>query len=393
MGRTLRITFVAPFGIRHRSTVWARILPLTRELNHVGHSVRILVPPWDSPQDAGTLLIQSGVILEHIDLGGGLPGITARLLRRIYSEHPDIVHIVKPRAYAGIVQWCLWQTRKCGAGPSRIVLDIDDWERPWAAINRYPRYQARFLQWQEEWGIRHADGISAASRWLANRATAAAPGTPVVYLPNGIDPLDRAVTRDYGSHRPPRVLLLSRFVEVTPAWLGEFWRVLHREMDEAVLIIAGKALHAGGETTYLHALKSALPADQSANVVWLGYIDPVDLPDLYRFVDCAVFPSENSAMLQAKCSVRMATALQYGVPVVASSVGEQAAFGAHGAARLLLPDSTPAEFALAVAGVLSSANCRREIGSAAVERMESAYPWSKLAHRLEQFYLQLMSNE
>ncbi len=43
-----------------------------------------------------------------------------------------------------------------------------------------------FLDWQEEWGIRHADGITAASRWLVERAKAYAPETPILYLPNGV---------------------------------------------------------------------------------------------------------------------------------------------------------------------------------------------------------------
>ena len=67
-----------------------------------------------------------------------------------------------------------------------ILLDIDDWEQAWGPINGYPATTARFLAWQEEWGIRHADGITAASRWLVERAKAYTPETPVLYLPNGV---------------------------------------------------------------------------------------------------------------------------------------------------------------------------------------------------------------
>jgi glycosyltransferase involved in cell wall biosynthesis len=392
MGRSLRIVFVAPFGIRHKSTVWARTLPLAREMNRLGHSASILVPPWDSPQDSGKLIIHNGVMLEHVALSGGLPAAVSRLLLRIRTESPDIVHIVKPRAHAGIIQWLLWQARRSCVDSPLTLLDIDDWERPWAAINRYPRYQAQFLKWQEEWGIRHADGITAASRWLVDKANQANPAAPILYLPNGVDPQSSTITRSYSLRHPPRILLISRFMEVTPAWLAEFWRALRLEVDEAVLIVAGKALHAGGETPYLMSLAEGGGGKRWANLVWLGYVHPNDLPDLYRWVDCAIFPSQNTALHRAKCSLRLATALQHGVPAIASAVGEQAGYGAGGAAHVTSPDSTPAEFAHAVAEVLKSEEYRRHLGQTATARMDSEYAWPSLAKQLDQFYRLLTSD-
>ncbi len=248
---SLRIVFVAPFGLRHKSTVWARTLPMARELKRQGHHASILVPPWDSPQDSGVHIVRDGVDIVHVDIRGGVPAASARMVRSINSESPHIVHIVKPRAHAGIVQWLLWQARRASARPVRILLDIDDWEAPWAAINRYPRFQASFLSWQEEWGIRHADGISAASRWLYDRAASMAPSTPRLYLPNGIDGGSAKHRHSYALHRPPRVLLFSRFMEVGPAWLGEMWWALRRKAPDAVLYVAGRALHAGGEEPFL----------------------------------------------------------------------------------------------------------------------------------------------
>ena len=309
MSDSLRIVFVAPFGLRKKTTVWALALPLARELNRLGHSASIIVPPWDSPQDSGSLIIQAGVRLEHVTLDGGLPRISAQLLQRVLRESPDIVHIVKPRAYAGIIQWFLWQTRRSKVNTSKIVLDIDDWEKPWAAINRYPRYEAMFLQWQEEWGIRHADGITAASRWLVNKARNCTPETPILYLPNGVDLHNGSVNRNYTLHDPPRVLLLSRFVEIDSIWMGEFWRTLRHQVRDAVLLVAGRALRPGGETPYFKALAETGGSVGGSNVAWLGYVRPDELPRLYDSVDCAIFPSENTALHQAKCSVRLANVL------------------------------------------------------------------------------------
>lgn len=384
--RSLRIVFVAPFGLRQKSTVWARTLPLAHELNRTGHSASILVPPWDSPQDAGRVILRDGVKIEHVRLSGGLLPVSMRLVSRIQRESPDIVHIVKPRAYAGIVQWLLWQSRCIGMAEQKLMLDVDDWEKPWAAINRYPRYQAAFLAWQESWGIRHADGITAASGWLTEWASTLAPQTPILYLPNGVSARTGTDEHRYVLRDPPRVLLLSRFVEVEPAWLGDMWRALRAQIPDAVLLVAGRALHAGGEGAFLSAL-----AD-TGNCAWLGYVPPSDLPGLLGAVDCAIFPSEDTALLSAKCSARLAAVLERGVPTVASSVGEQAAYGAQGAAHLVSPHATPVGFASAVAEVLRSPQYRETLGRAAQGRITSEYAWEKLARRLNRFYAGIISN-
>ncbi|MEZ4583358.1 MAG: hypothetical protein R3A10_17270 [Caldilineaceae bacterium] len=76
--------------------------------------------------------------------------------------------------------------RRLGRSVPMLILDVDDWEQAWSTVNDYGPAMSRFLTCQEEWGIRHADGITAASRWLENRAQSYAPATPVHYLPNGV---------------------------------------------------------------------------------------------------------------------------------------------------------------------------------------------------------------
>jgi hypothetical protein len=65
------------------------------------------------------------------------------------------------------------------------------------------------------------------------------------------------------------------------------------------------------------------------------------LPSLYPHIGCAIFPAQPTVLQQAKCSVRLATTLLSGVPVVASAVGEQAAYGAEGAANLVPAGALP----------------------------------------------------
>ncbi len=72
MPESLRILFVTPFGLAHKTTVWARTLPLAKELRALGHHANILAPPWDSPEDAGVDMTIDGVTVHNLPIGGGL---------------------------------------------------------------------------------------------------------------------------------------------------------------------------------------------------------------------------------------------------------------------------------------------------------------------------------
>lgn len=378
---TKKILFVAPFGLGHKTTVWARTLPLARELVDHGNDVTILIPPWDTPQDSGRSWIEDDVHVVNVDLRGGILLVFWRMIRVINRLQPHIVHIVKPRAHAGLVQWWLWQRRRLlGKGP-RILLDVDDWEQAWAAINHYHPLVARFLAWQEEWGIRHADGVTAASHWLVNRVRHYTPTTPVCYLPNGVT--EPAVIP--AKVRPSKqILFYSRYVEVQPAWLAEFWCALHAEEPEATLTVFGDAFDSALPALFQQVMQEQC-LSASTKVTWLGY-DSNLVESLYAESGVVIFPSDKSPLHEAKCSVRLATTLLRGVPVVASAVGEQQFYGAGGAAALAPADATPVAFTALVRHVLADPQTRLREQENAKPRLLREYSWEKLGAELAAFY-------
>ena len=398
------VCFVAPFGLGQKTTVWARTLPLTKELVQRGWQATILIPPWDTPADAGKSWREptengsagpgaagpgaagpGAVQIVNVTLGGGIPATVHRLLHEIRRLRPDIVHIVKPRAHAGLVQWSLWQRRRPGGPP--IVLDLDDWEQAWAPINRYPWPLARFLAWQEEWGIRHAHGITAASRWLVERAGSYTPQTPLLYLPNGVTDLP-SMGAERLAASADAVLFFTRFVEVSPGWLGEFAQSLYAIRPTTKLIVAGTPVQPGLDEPFRRAIAATAP---QVLVEWLGFVPPAQLPALYQRCGCAIFPAAPVPLQQAKCSVRLATTLLQGLPVVASAVGEQAGYGAHGAARLVAADASPAAFAAAVDAVLRHPAEQAALAAAARARLLDRYAWGSRAAELSDFYTKLLN--
>jgi hypothetical protein len=240
--------------------------------------------------------------MEQLSLTGGMLGTLRRLLKAIRESDPHIVHIVKPRAHAGLVQWWLWQHQR---PQTKIVLDVDDWEQAWNPINHYNWFVGQFLAWQEEWGIRHADGITTASHWLEDKIAAVAPHIPTLYLPNGVNALPEAPTDAPIPTNPnpdaPQILFFTRMVEVTPQWLKAFWKALHSQIPSAQLVIAGTPVQPYLAEPFHHAL------DGISQVRWTGYVPTNQLHNLYAHATCAIFPAMPIPLLQAKCSVRLAT--------------------------------------------------------------------------------------
>lgn len=227
----MKLTFVAPFGLRPKSTVSVRMLPLARELVRRGHDVTLLVPPWDNPTDSGVEFDDHGVHVVNLPLPGrpdplaashsvilgepgagaggaggrknleggqggpnsrakspnrgrplpmaSYPALTLRLLNRTTATHPDIVHAFKPKGFSGAVAQALLARQAMTGKRLPVVVDTDDWEGPggWNDKAAYPHWQQAIFAYQERWLLRHAHAVTAASQTLVEMALALREGT------------------------------------------------------------------------------------------------------------------------------------------------------------------------------------------------------------------------
>jgi glycosyltransferase involved in cell wall biosynthesis len=396
----MKIAFLAPFGIRPKGTLQARMLPLAKALQQKGHGVEIIAPPYTNPEDSGLVELFEGVTIRNVMLGplGNIlsaPFIAQRMLATALETKPDLVHLFKPKGFGGLAAMALLFGKQIGLKMPKLVVDSDDREGAGGMndLHRYSLPEKLLYAFQEKSLTRWADGVTVASRALESLAwgMGAAAGK-VRYLPNG--PVLRvAGDRHRGRSRfnipgdLPVLLLYTRFFEFDQQRLyGVLEKVLDRIPDLRILVV-GKGMQ--GEDEQL--LQWSIRSGKGRNLVMAGWIEPADLPDCLAAADAAVYPFDDTLVNRTKCPAKLAELAAAGVPLAADRVGQIAEYLQHGESGLLVEPGDTAGLADAVVRLLTEQELALNLGLAAARRMRSEFGWSRLADGLEQFYYQVGS--
>lgn len=383
----MRLLLLAPFaaGGPKGTTRW-RVLPLARALAACGHTVCVLVPPYDCPAQSGLVWIDEGVEVRNIvvpPMRGGLGHVemARRLGHAAVAWQPDLVHCFKPKGPAGLAAWML---RQVPGWQVPLVMDTDDWEAGWNPKAGYPLVWRTFFNWQEQWGLRCSDMVTAASRWLmrfAREARLHGPkraylDTDVVYLPNGVDPVAIAAEpRNPGNGS--RLLAYTRFVEHPVEFLGSIWSRITRAEPHAQLIVAGPMLGAAGSRVG----KAAFSPEISRSVFTVGWVPSASRAGLFAAVDAAIMPVMDTPLNRAKSPVRLLDLLAAGLPVATQDVGEYGVLVHDGVTGLTTKPGDLDALAAAAIRLLRDPSLRVRLGQAAREGVRTEHAWTVLADR------------
>ncbi len=383
----MNIVMIGPFGLHTKSTMRERALSMARALAERGHRVTILLPPWDCLQDSGQTWPIDGVTVENVRLPPRIPAVwhlslAARLVHRALTLRPQVIHCFKPKAYAGLAAWMLWQRKKLGLTGIRLVVDTDDWEGPggWNELENYSRAQKQVFAWQERWGLRHADAITVASRALQTIVwSMGVPPGKVFYAPNAAtaEQIPAAPARPEPS-TPPIVLHYTRFFEFGLERLAEVFASIHRARPDARLMIVGKGLF-GEENRFLDLCRAAGLNDE---IDYRGWVSPETLPGLFAQAHVAVYPFDDTLINRTKCAAKLRDLLAAGVPTVADAVGENAEMIVNGVSGLLVRPETPQTMVDAVLELLGDSQRRAEMSRQAHRRAVEHLSWSRLIERI-----------
>ncbi len=445
----MNVAMVGPFGLKKKSTMRERALPMARALAKRGHRVSVIVPPWDSLEDAGKSRWEHGVQI----INSPLPKIPAPffhitltnwLAKFALQQNPDIIHFFKPKAYAGLAHLLLHTLRQLKRHSARLVVDSDDWERAWNAIEPYSAPEKRLFEWQEPWGISHADAVTVASRHLQFYAETLTEPERVFYVPNGVRSLPgrsdmgRAfhslqfqmklvtagnqpqaiqdvttvrrqamsalaehpepaivhpdyhgeIRAKYGLFGLPVVLLYTRFVEFSLDFLLAVMQQVNSHLPQTRWLIVGKGFF-GEEEKLAQMVRTA---GLENHVIFTGWVKPDLLPRYFDAANVAIHPYDDTPINRTKCSVKLLDLLTAGVPVVASNVGQNAEYINNHTLGVLVPPGDPGAMAESVLTILESPAMQEILSAAAAQDIPQKFNWNELVKTVEAAY-QMASRE
>ncbi len=377
---------IAPFGIRPKGTLLARMLPLARALQRRGHTVIIVAPPVQNPEDAGSRVDHGGVPVIHTALPrlSGPAAVfeqSASLLRVALHEAPDLLHLFKPKGYGGLAALAARATQP----RLPLVIDTDDWEGPggWNDLLPYPASAKALFAWQERDLPRRAYAVTVASTTLESLVwSMGVPAQRVFLVPNGIE-ADRMPTPS----PPPteqflaQMLLYTRFWEFDLTELIAALVAIHQARPDVRLVVVGRG--EAGEERMLADM--AARAGITAMLDLRGWLDPAQIPAVLATCDLALAPIRDTLINRARGMAKLLELLAAGLPVVAGDVGMARAYLDQGAGGILVPPGNAGALAAAALCLLNDAELRRRKAAGARQAAER-YAWDALAPAAEAAY-------
>lgn len=395
MWRPMKIVFLAPFGIRPKGTLKARMLPLAAELQSLGHEVVIVAPPYTNREDSGREETVNGVRLRNIAVGPDTravdaPVIGLRMYLAMRQEHPDIVHLFKPKGYGGLTAMLLHFLGRLGIDTPPFFVDTDDLEGRGGMndVRGYNRAERLVFGFQERWLPVRAAGVTVASRALEKfiHGMGVSPAK-VLYLPNGSSSLPGGeglpVRRRFGmTPDTPVVLLYTRFFEFSQARLHALFAEIHVRIPEVRFLIVGQGRNQE-EGSLLEAARQGGFADSLAMA---GWVDPLELPAYMAAADVAVYPFDDTLLNRAKCPAKLVELMSAGIAVVADRVGQVSEYIQSGNSGILTDPHDHQSMAHQVVSLLLDAPGRTALGDGARRRIRECFSWQGLARSLDTFY-------
>lgn len=391
----MKIVFIAPFGIRPKGTVLARMIPLAVELQQRGHEVVIVAPPYTNPESSGTVEVVRGVPVKNVVLGPkhkalAAPFLAWRLLRAALAEKPDLVHLFKPKGYGGLSAMLQLCSERLGIRMPPLFLDTDDWEGKGGMNDQlqYSSAERLLYAFQEQWLPQRVRGVTVASRMLEElHLQMGILRERLLYLPNCIDDQPAGdgakIRRRLGiAPEAPVLLLYTRFFEFSQEKLHLIFAEARRRVPGVRFLVVGKGRQ-GEEAQLLQAAKDDGFEDA---LVIAGWIEPVELPDYLAAADVAIYPFADTLLNRCKCPAKLTELLRAGVPVVADAVGQIKEYIVPEVSGLLCDADDWQGMAERTVELLSDRPRREAIGREGRRYLLEQFRWNMFAEKLELFY-------
>ncbi len=394
----MKIVFLAPFGLRPKGTVIARLVPLAAALQDAGHSVLIVAPPYTNPEDSGATEIVRGVTIKNIALGPknsalAAPILAWRMFRTALSEKPDLVHLFKPKGFGGLAAMLHICLQRAGWNLPPIFVDTDDWEGRGGMndLHGYGAAEKMMFGFQERWLLPRAVGVTVASRTLQSQVWGMGnPPERTLYLPNCVEDApagNGAEIREKLGISPdaPVLLLYTRFFEFSQEKLCFVFAEILRQVPAVRFLVVGR----GRNSEEDRLLQSGVELGFAPALVMAGWVEPGELPGYLAVADVAIYPFADTLINRSKCPAKLTELLRAGVPVVADRVGQLAEYIKPELSGILCDPDDWQEMSDRVTDLLLSHDRAHEIGKNGRIHLFEKFSWSFFADKLHNFYREL----
>ncbi len=390
----MKISYVAGFAWEPKGTVRSRAFPLAVEMVRRGHEVTLLIAPYDNRVYSGQQFVSKGVQVINLDISGRGALALARLPRKfldlIDRFDPDLVHVFKPKGFAGVTAMALLDR-----GYRALVLDCDDWEGwgGWNEVKNYPWMLKEFIDLEERWLVRHVPVVTAASRVLADRALELGKTQErVFYVPNGISSEDAdsvlrlttglpcARKRALGFSGGPLILYAGHFdpVDDVPFFCRAAAPAALRWGATIALI---------GDGPGLGAAKQFFSSVPDLQMRCLGRLPYAEYARFVAGCDVATFPYPDNPVYRAKCSARIVDYMAFSKPVLTTAVGQNAEYLVNGESGILTRAGDEKAYEEGLDRLLQDGDLRTRLGENARRRLIDNFLWSgRAADECEKAY-------
>ncbi|MGD0965957.1 MAG: glycosyltransferase family 4 protein [Candidatus Acidiferrales bacterium] len=381
----MRIAFVCGFAWEPKGTVRLRSYPLAVELVNRGHEVTMFLTPYDNPAESGKVYTREGVHIQNLAVGNipglGYAALLIRLCRAIDHLSPDVVHIVKPKGFAGAA--CSYLLLK---GFRSIALDCDDWEGwgGWNDIKDYPWIIKKYIDLQEKSLIRRVPVVTVASRALESRAAELRKSSKgVFYIPNcgvsakDIEAQERArglgkdgIRRSFNLPDQPIIFYNGHFEPGDDIMF--FCRAaapVARRTGSTIVFV--------GDGPDLPAVQRYFSCQQGVAVRFFPRLPYEQFIQLVAACDVAAFPYPDNPLHRSKCSTRIIDYMTMARAVLTTAVGQNAEYIVNGESGILAPPDDEVRFGKELQILLCDPELRARLGRNAERRVKREFSWNR----------------
>jgi len=396
----MKLALVCGFAWEPKGTVRARAFPLAAELARRGHEVRIFTVPYDNPKYSGCEYTRSEVRIVNLKVSKGsiskLSLAPFRLVRQVCDWGPDVVHVFKPKGFAGAA--CELLLRKESV---RVVLDCDDWEGwgGWNEVSHHSWIVKQWVDWQERTLVSRVPVLTVASHVLADRAHSLGKNhEQVFHVPNcaSRELLDvgqelrrkdpNSWKRELGLPSQPAILYVGHFDPLDDLLFFCNGVASAASKARATVVIVGD----GPELSKVKKFFSERTEVQTCFTGTLGFEDYLRM---VAACDIATFPYPDNPVYRAKCSARIVDFMALSKPIITSSVGENPYYLIDGESGILVSPNDRSAYEGALELLLANEELRQTIGQQARQRAASLFVWDKQVENCLEAYRKALNSK